>query len=89
MACLILEGGDPPAEDLASLVRQQLEQNREQREEIRALRAEVEELKRLQRELGISFIHVTHSQEEAMALADVIVVMNDGNIEQFGAPRDA
>jgi putative spermidine/putrescine transport system ATP-binding protein len=46
------------------------------------------ELKRLQRELGISFIHVTHSQEEAMALADVIVVMNCGRIEQIGAPRD-
>jgi putative spermidine/putrescine transport system ATP-binding protein len=46
------------------------------------------ELKRLQRELGISFIHVTHSQEEAMALADVIVVMNGGRIEQIGAPRD-
>ena len=46
------------------------------------------ELKRLQRELGISFIHVTHSQEEAMALADLIVVMNDGRIEQIGAPRD-
>ena len=47
-----------------------------------------EELKRLQRELGISFIHVTHSQEEAMALADLVVVMSDGQIEQFGAPRD-
>ena len=47
-----------------------------------------EELKRLQRELGISFVHVTHSQEEAMALADLIVVMNDGKIEQVGAPRD-
>jgi putative spermidine/putrescine transport system ATP-binding protein len=47
-----------------------------------------EELKRLQRELGISFIHVTHSQEEAMALADLVVVMNDGQIEQFGAPRE-
>jgi putative spermidine/putrescine transport system ATP-binding protein len=46
------------------------------------------ELKRLQRELGISFIHVTHSQEEAMALADLIVVMNGGRIEQIGAPRD-
>ena len=46
------------------------------------------ELKRLQRELGISFIHVTHSQEEAMALADMIVVMNGGRIEQIGAPRD-
>lgn len=46
------------------------------------------ELKRLQRELGISFIHVTHSQEEAMALADMIVVMNNGRIEQIGTPRD-
>ncbi|MGI9502092.1 MAG: ABC transporter ATP-binding protein, partial [Geminicoccaceae bacterium] len=47
-----------------------------------------EELKRLQMELGISFVHVTHSQEEAMALADLVVVMNDGVIEQTGAPRE-
>jgi putative spermidine/putrescine transport system ATP-binding protein len=47
-----------------------------------------EELKRLQRELGISFIHVTHSQDEAMALADVMVVMQDGHIRQIGSPRD-
>ena len=46
------------------------------------------ELKRLQHELGISFIHVTHSQDEAMALADLIVVMNGGRIEQAGAPRE-
>ncbi|WP_417694121.1 ABC transporter ATP-binding protein [Roseibium sp.] len=46
------------------------------------------ELKRLQRELGISFIHVTHSQDEALALADDIIVMNNGLIEQAGAPRD-
>ena len=46
------------------------------------------ELKRLQRDLGISFIHVTHSQEEAMALADLVVVMNNGLIEQSGTPRD-
>ncbi len=45
------------------------------------------ELKRLQSELGISFIHVTHSQEEAMALADLVVVMNDGRIEQSGTPQ--
>ena len=43
------------------------------------------ELKRLQRELGISFIQVTHGQEEAMALADHIVVMNQGRIEQQGS----
>lgn len=42
------------------------------------------ELKRLQRELGISFIHVTHSQDEALALADLIIVMNNGEIEQAG-----
>jgi len=46
------------------------------------------ELKRFQRELGISFIHVTHSQEEAMALADLVIIMNNGRIEQAGAPRD-
>ncbi|MBN9020264.1 MAG: ABC transporter ATP-binding protein [Rhizobiales bacterium] len=46
------------------------------------------ELKRFQRELGISFIHVTHSQEEAMALADLIIIMNAGKIEQQGAPRE-
>jgi putative spermidine/putrescine transport system ATP-binding protein len=46
-----------------------------------------EELKRLQMELGISFVHVTHSQEEAMALSDLVVVMNDGVIQQTGAPR--
>jgi putative spermidine/putrescine transport system ATP-binding protein len=46
------------------------------------------ELKRLQKELGISFVHVTHSQDEAMALADLIVVMNGGRIEQSGSPRE-
>lgn len=45
------------------------------------------ELKKLQTTLGISFIHVTHSQEEAMALADLIVVMNEGRIEQAAHPR--
>jgi len=46
------------------------------------------ELKRLQRELGITFIHVTHGQDEAMALADLVVLMNAGRIEQQGSPRD-
>jgi putative spermidine/putrescine transport system ATP-binding protein len=46
------------------------------------------ELKRLQRELGISFIHVTHSQDEAMALADIVVLMNAGKIEQQDSPRE-
>jgi len=46
------------------------------------------ELKRLQAELGITFIHVTHSQEEAMALSDLVVVMNGGRIEQAGTPRE-
>jgi putative spermidine/putrescine transport system ATP-binding protein len=45
------------------------------------------ELRRLQRELGITFIHVTHGQEEALALADEVVVMNDARIEQAGPAR--
>jgi len=46
------------------------------------------ELKKLQRQLGISFIHVTHSQDEALALADEIIVMNDAVIEQAGPPKE-
>ncbi len=46
------------------------------------------ELRRLQRRLGIPFIHVTHGQDEALALADLVVVMNKGRIEQSGAPRE-
>ncbi|WP_292556044.1 ABC transporter ATP-binding protein, partial [Mesorhizobium sp.] len=45
------------------------------------------ELKKLQTSLAITFVHVTHSQEEAMALADLIVVMNNGRIEQAAPPR--
>jgi putative spermidine/putrescine transport system ATP-binding protein len=47
-----------------------------------------EELKALQTRLGISFIHVTHSQDEAMALADLVVVMNHGKIEQAANARE-
>jgi putative spermidine/putrescine transport system ATP-binding protein len=47
-----------------------------------------EELKRLQRELGITFIHVTHSQDEAMAMADLMVVMEAGQIRQAAPPRE-
>lgn len=46
------------------------------------------ELKKLQKELGISFIHVTHGQDEALALADEIVIMNNAVIEQAGSARD-
>lgn len=46
------------------------------------------ELKKLQRELGITFIHVTHGQDEALALADEIVVMNNAVIEQAGKTRE-
>ncbi len=46
------------------------------------------ELRKLQRELGISFVHVTHGQDEALALADEIVVMNNAVIEQAGSARD-
>ncbi|MCB5409465.1 ABC transporter ATP-binding protein [Pseudogemmobacter faecipullorum] len=46
------------------------------------------ELKRLQNELGITFIHVTHTQPEAIALADQVVVMDHGLIEQAASPRE-
>ncbi len=46
------------------------------------------ELRRWQKQLGLTFIHVTHSQEEAMALADTMVVMNQGRIEQVGPPHE-
>src|SRR5438034_7282033 len=45
-------------------------------------------LKRIQHEIGITFIHVTHDQEEAMTMADRIAVMSDGHIEQLGAPGE-
>lgn len=45
-----------------------------------------EELRKLQQEVGITFIHVTHSQEEALALADLIVLMEKGQIQQAGSP---
>ncbi len=45
------------------------------------------ELKALQRELGTTFLYVTHDQEEAFALSDRVVVMNDGRIEQAGSPE--
>ncbi|MDA1059770.1 MAG: ABC transporter ATP-binding protein [Proteobacteria bacterium] len=47
-----------------------------------------EELRRLQKEIGITFIHVTHTQPEALALADVIVVMDQGRIDQAGTARE-
>jgi spermidine/putrescine transport system ATP-binding protein len=46
------------------------------------------ELKRIQTEVGITFVHVTHDQEEAMTMADTVAVMNAGRIEQLGAPID-
>jgi spermidine/putrescine transport system ATP-binding protein len=46
------------------------------------------EIKRIQTEVGITFVHVTHDQEEAMTMADTIAVMNEGVIEQMGAPED-
>jgi spermidine/putrescine transport system ATP-binding protein len=45
-------------------------------------------LKRLQNEVGITFVHVTHDQEEAMTMADTIAVMNRGRIEQLGEPHE-
>ncbi|MFF3917075.1 ABC transporter ATP-binding protein [Streptomyces sp. NPDC001852] len=46
------------------------------------------ELKRIQTEVGITFIHVTHDQEEAMTMADTVAVMNAGSVEQLGSPTD-
>jgi spermidine/putrescine transport system ATP-binding protein len=46
------------------------------------------ELKRIQSEVGITFVHVTHDQEEAMTMADAIAVMNLGRIEQLGTPAE-
>ncbi|MFI8370796.1 ABC transporter ATP-binding protein [Streptomyces sp. NPDC085466] len=46
------------------------------------------ELKRIQTEVGITFVHVTHDQEEAMTMADQVAVMNGGRVEQLGAPAD-
>jgi spermidine/putrescine transport system ATP-binding protein len=46
------------------------------------------ELKRIQHEIGITFVHVTHDQEEAMTMADAIAVMNRGRIEQLGPPEE-
>lgn len=46
------------------------------------------ELKRIQNEVGITFVHVTHDQEEAMTMADVVAVMNGGRIEQLGSPTE-
>ena len=46
------------------------------------------ELKRIQDEVGITFVHVTHDQEEAMTMADQVAVMNAGRVEQLGAPAE-
>ena len=46
------------------------------------------ELKRIQTEVGLTFVHVTHDQEEAMTMADTIAVMNAGRIEQLGSPGE-
>ena len=53
------------------------------------LRQEMQtELKRIQREVGITFVYVTHDQEEALTMSDRIAVMNQGRIEQLGSPTD-
>lgn len=46
------------------------------------------ELKNMQQEVGITFLYVTHDQEEALTMSDTIVVMNDGKIQQIGGPKD-
>lgn len=46
------------------------------------------ELKRIQQQVGITFVYVTHDQEEALTMSDTIVVMNEGKIQQIGSPMD-
>ena len=46
------------------------------------------ELKRIQQQVGITFIYVTHDQEEALTMSDTIVVMDKGSIQQIGTPED-
>jgi len=46
------------------------------------------ELKRIQREVGVTFVYVTHDQGEALTMSDRIAVMNDGLVEQLGTPRE-
>ena len=46
------------------------------------------ELKRIQQQMGITFIYVTHDQEEALTMSDTVVVMNEGRIQQIGTPQD-
>ena len=46
------------------------------------------ELKRIQQQVGITFVYVTHDQEEALTMSDTIVVMNEGKIQQIGTPED-
>jgi spermidine/putrescine transport system ATP-binding protein len=46
------------------------------------------ELKKIQQEVGITFIYVTHDQEEALSMSDTVVVMNNGEIQQIGTPSD-
>jgi putative spermidine/putrescine transport system ATP-binding protein len=46
------------------------------------------ELKRIQQEVGITFVYVTHDQEEALTMSDRIAVFNEGRIEQIGSPAD-
>ena len=53
------------------------------------LRKEMQtELRRIQQELEITFVYVTHDQEEALTMSDTVVVMNNGNIQQIGSPTD-
>ena len=46
------------------------------------------ELKKIQQQVGITFIYVTHDQEEALTMSDTIVVMDKGSIQQIGTPED-
>ena len=54
----------------------------------KAAQGDAAELKRLQREMNITFVYVTHDQEEALTMSDTVVVMSGGKIQQIGSPQD-
>jgi spermidine/putrescine transport system ATP-binding protein len=56
--------------------------------DVKLRRSMQSELKRIQREIGTTFVYVTHDQEEALAMSDRIAVMNGGRVEQIGSPRE-
>ena len=66
----------------------QLSGGQQQRVDLRLRKDMQNELKRIQQQMGITFIYVTHDQEEALTMSDTVVVMDKGRIQQIGTPED-